>query len=111
MRPIYEIARQFSEGHAPRYRGVKELEYLSNEHQENAQESLRAKTLHLETALQSMSDAITVFDADMRLVAWNQHFVDLYRYPDGFIRCRHAVSADIMSYNARTRRLWPWRSR
>jgi len=98
VRPIYEIARQFSEGHAPRYRGVKELEYLSTSIRKTLK-SLRANTLHLETTLQSMSDAITVFDADMRLVAWNKHFVDLYHYPDGFIRAGISFS-DIMYYNA-----------
>src|SRR5262249_5794925 len=97
IRPIYDIARQFSEGHAPRYRGVKELEYLSTSIR-GTLKKLRAKTLHLETALESMSDAITVFDAEMRLVAWNQKYVDLYRYPDGFIRAGTPF-ADIMSYN------------
>ena len=97
VRPIYEIARQFSEGHAPRYRGVKELEYLSTSIRRTLR-SLRANTLHLETTLQSMSDAITVFDSEMRLVAWNQHFVDLYRYPEGFIRAGMGF-VDIMSYN------------
>jgi signal transduction histidine kinase len=97
IRPIYDLARQFREGHAPRYRGVKELEYLSTSIR-GTLKTLRAKTLHLETTLQSMSDAITVFDADMRLVAWNQQFVDLYRYPDGFIHTGIPFT-DIMSYN------------
>ena len=97
VRPIYGIAREFSENHAPSYQGVKELEYLSSSIG-NMLESLRAKSLHLETTLQSMTDGITVFDADMRLVAWNQHFVRLYRYPDGFIRQGMKFS-DIIHYN------------
>ena len=97
IRPIYDIARQFGEGHAPRYRGIKELEYLSTSIRRTLK-TLGAKTLHLETTLQSMSDAITVFDADMRLVAWNQQYVDLYRYPDGTIRTGMPF-ADIMAYN------------
>jgi signal transduction histidine kinase len=59
---------------------------------------LRAKSLQLETALESMSDAITVFDAGMNLVAWNSRFIELYRYPDGFIR-EGTNFADIMRFN------------
>jgi signal transduction histidine kinase len=83
--PIYGIAREFSEGHPPRYRGVKELEHLSGSISAMLQ-SLQAKSLHLETTLQSMTDGIVVFDAEMRLVAWNQHYVEFFHYPQGFVR-------------------------
>ena len=85
VRPISGIAREFIEGREPEYRGVAELEELSDSIGE-MMNSLRAKTLHLETALNSMSDAITVFDPDMRLIAWNPQFIELYHYPDGFVR-------------------------
>ncbi len=97
VRPIYGIVRDFSENHAPNYQGVKELEYLSSSIG-SMLESLRAKSLHLETTLQSMTDGITVFDLGMRLVAWNQHFVRLYRYPDGFIQPGMRFS-DIIHFN------------
>ena len=63
VRPIYQIAAEFSRGEAPAYKGVKELEHLSDSIGAMLR-SLGAKTLHLETTLQSMSDAITVYDAD-----------------------------------------------
>jgi signal transduction histidine kinase len=97
VRPIYRIAAEFSSGRAPDYKGVKELEALSDSIGETLQ-SLRAKSLHLETTLQSMSDAITVYDPDMRLVAWNSQYTKLYRFPDTLVR-KGASFADIMSYS------------
>lgn len=97
VRPIYWIAAEFSSGRAPDYKGVKELEALSDSIGETLQ-SLRAKTLHLETTLQSMSDAITVYDSDMRLVAWNSQYSKLYRFPDTLVR-KGASFVDIMSYS------------
>ena len=93
VRPIYQIADEFSSGRAPTYRGVKELEHLSDSIG-TMLESLRAKTLHLETTLESMSDAIAVYDAEMRLVAWNRRYLSLYRYPEALVArrnpfCRH----------------------
>ncbi len=97
VRPIYGIARDFGEGRAPEYKGIKELEFLSSSIG-GMMGSLKAKTLHLETTLQSMSDGIAVFDADMRLVAWNEQYVRLYRYPRELMRPGVGF-ADIMRYN------------
>jgi two-component system, sensor histidine kinase len=97
VRPIYQIAAEFSKGQAPAYKGVKELEHLSDSIGAMLQ-SLGAKTLHLETTLQSMSDAITVYDADLRLVAWNPQYLRLSRYPETLIR--HGMHfSDLMRYN------------
>ena len=97
VRPIFRIAGDFAQGDAPDYKGVRELEFLSDSIG-GMMTSLRAKSLQLETALESMSDAITVFDADMNLAAWNSRFIELYRYPDGFIR-EGINFADIMRFN------------
>jgi len=97
VRPLYRIASQFAGGHAPAYRGVREFEHLAQSIGD-VLGSLRARTLHLQTTLQSMSDAITVYDADLRLVAWNDHYVQLYRYPPNLIR--HGIAfADVMRFN------------
>ena len=97
VRPIYQIAAEFSRGEAPAYKGVKELEHLSDSIGAMLR-SLGAKTLHLETTLQSMSDAITVYDADLRLVAWNPQYLLLSRYPETLIR--HGMHfSDLMRYN------------
>lgn len=97
VRPIYQIAAEFSGGRAPAYRGVKELEHLSDSIGAMLR-SLGAKTLHLETTLQNMSDAITVYDADLRLVAWNPQYLRLARFPETLIRYGVHFS-DLMRYN------------
>ncbi len=97
VRPIHRIATDFGAGRAPEYRGITELEFLSNSIRQ-MMDSLKAKTLHLETTLQSMSDGIAVFDAELRLIAWNEHYVRLYRYPLGLVHPR-ASFAVIMRYN------------
>jgi signal transduction histidine kinase len=97
VRPLYRIAADFADGQAPTYRGVREFEHLSNSIGDVLR-SLRASSLHLETTLQSMSDAITVYDADLRLVAWNDRYVRLFRYPPSLIR-RGIAFADVMRFN------------
>lgn len=97
VRPIYQIAAEFSGGRAPAYSGVKELEHLSDSIGAMLR-SLGAKTLHLETTLRSMSDAIAVYDADLRLVAWNPQYLRVFRFPNALIR--HGVHfSDLMRYN------------
>jgi len=97
VRPIYQIAENFSAGSAPRYRGIAEFEHLSTSIGEMMQ-TLRTKTQELETILQSMSDAIAVFGPDMRLSVWNRQYATLYQYPDQLLH-EGAHFAEIMRYN------------
>ena len=46
---------------------------------------LAEKTVVLETTLENMSQGISVYDADLKLVAFNQKYVDLRGYPPGFL--------------------------
>ena len=87
----------FRRGRAPGYKGLKELQVLSSSIG-GMMDSLKAKTLHLETTLESMSDGISVFDADMRLVAWNEQYARLHHYPPNLIRSGVSF-ADIIRYN------------
>jgi signal transduction histidine kinase len=98
VQPIDAIAKASAAGRDPRYRGVAELEHLSDSIGSTLA-SLKAKTLQLETALMSMSDAITVFDREMRLVAWNPQFEALYDFPPDLLRPGTAF-VDIMRFNA-----------
>ena len=50
------------------------------------EEALAEKSGLLETTFESMTQGISVYDADLKLVAFNQRYVDLWRYPPGFIR-------------------------
>lgn len=80
VRPVYAIAEDLSAGSPPRYEGVAELQFLADRIGQMMTDQ-KAKTLHLETTLNSMSDGIAVFDRDMRLVFWNDRFASYYRYP------------------------------
>ena len=98
VRPIYKIADEFGAGIAPTLSWtIAEFEHLSVRIADMMR-SLSAKTKELETILQSMSDAIAVFDADMRLSIWNKQYATLYRYPDDLLR-RGTRFSDIMRYN------------
>ncbi|MCH7777975.1 MAG: PAS-domain containing protein [Gemmatimonadetes bacterium] len=49
------------------------------------EESLAETSALLETTFESMSQGIAVFDADLRLTAFNQRYLDLRDYPKGYI--------------------------
>jgi PAS domain S-box-containing protein len=51
-----------------------------------ADEEIAKKSAMLETTFESMSQGIRVLSSDLKLVAFNQRFIDLWRYPPGFIR-------------------------
>lgn len=50
------------------------------------QAELAAKSLLLRTTLDTMAQGICVYDGNLRLVAFNQKYIDLLGYPDGFIQ-------------------------
>ena len=50
------------------------------------EQALAQKSALLQTTLDHIVEGITVFDADFKLVAYNQVFVDLYKFPPGLIR-------------------------
>lgn len=54
--------------------------------QRQTEGSLEQKSALLQTTLDNMADGISVYDADLRLIAFNQIFIDLYQFPPGFIR-------------------------
>jgi len=85
VRPVYAIAHDLSDGQAPNYEGIKELQYLATSISHMMADQ-KAKNLHLETTLNSMSDGIAVFDRDMELVFWNSRFAAYYRYPPEILR-------------------------
>ncbi|TVS09888.1 MAG: response regulator [Wenzhouxiangella sp.] len=53
----------------------------------------------LSGALENMSQGVCVVDRDMRLVAWNGPYLDLFNYPDELIRVGQPV-ADLLRHNA-----------
>ncbi len=56
-----------------------------------AEREIAEKSALLETTFESMSQGIRVLDADLNIVAFNQKFIDIWRYPPGFIRIGMAL--------------------
>ena len=64
-----------------------------------ASEQARFSREVLSGALENMSQGICVVDSEMRLVAWNQPYLDLFDYPAALIQVGRPV-ADLLRYNA-----------
>ncbi|GAW95670.1 MULTISPECIES: hybrid sensor histidine kinase/response regulator [Colwellia] len=52
----------------------------------------------LQSGVENIEQGISVIDADMRLVAWNQRYIQLLDYPDGFVTAGKSV-AELLRYN------------
>lgn len=53
----------------------------------------------LQATLDNMSQAVSVVDADQRLIAWNARYLELFEYPPGFIHVGKPV-AEVIRHNA-----------
>ncbi len=63
-----------------------------------ASADLRFNQRVLEAALESMSQGICVVDAQLRVVAWNRRYAELFAYPAGMLKVGRAV-AELTAYN------------
>lgn len=52
----------------------------------------------LQSGVENIEQGISVVDADMRLVAWNQRYIELLDYPEGFVTAGKPVS-DLLQFN------------
>jgi PAS domain S-box-containing protein len=66
---------------------------------DEATQKLRFNRELLEAMMENMSQGISVVDANMRLVAWNQRYLDLFQYPEELVQAGRPV-ADMIRYNA-----------
>ena len=53
----------------------------------------------LRAALEHLSQGVSVVDAELRLVAWNQRYLDLFEYPPGLVGVGRPIE-DLMRHNA-----------
>ncbi|MFU8820241.1 MAG: NahK/ErcS family hybrid sensor histidine kinase/response regulator [Gammaproteobacteria bacterium] len=60
----------------------------------------------LETTLENVAEGISVIDADLRLVAWNRRYAELFEYPDELLRIGTPVET-LIRYNASLGRCGP----
>lgn len=54
----------------------------------------------LQVTLDNISQGVSVVDGDLNLVAWNKPYINLFRYPEGFIKVGMPAE-DIIRYNIR----------
>ncbi|MGH8054545.1 MAG: hybrid sensor histidine kinase/response regulator [Stenotrophomonas sp.] len=57
-------------------------------------------------SLQHLPQGVCVVDAQLNLVAWNRRYVELFRFPPGFIQVGRPI-ADVFQYNAKRGLLGP----
>jgi Na+/proline symporter/CheY-like chemotaxis protein len=67
---------------------------------DEASQELRFNRQVLSTTLENISQGVSVVDAEMRLVAWNGRYQELFGYPDGMLYVGRPVS-DLIRWNAR----------
>lgn len=63
-----------------------------------ASQDLRFNQRLLEAALENMSQGISVVDRELRLVAWNRRYAELFGYPESLLRVGVPV-ADLLRWN------------
>ena len=66
---------------------------------DEASQELRFNRELLSTTLENVSQGISVVDAQMRLVAWNRRYLELFDYPDGMVHVGVPV-AELIGWNA-----------
>ncbi|WP_411833244.1 NahK/ErcS family hybrid sensor histidine kinase/response regulator [Pseudoxanthomonas mexicana] len=66
---------------------------------DEAGQELRFNREILSTTLENISSGVSVVDPDMRLVAWNRRYQQLFGYPEGMLYVGRPV-ADLIRYNA-----------
>lgn len=103
-------ARNPSE-YEPRSRA--ELEALVQQHARelrSARDSLLEAAQHADTGLSRQLDhlpqGVVVIDADLRIVAWNRRYIELFRFPPNLIRVGRPIE-DVFRYNAQRGLLGP----
>ena len=83
--------------HALKRRGL-EVDEVAELLDETSQE-LRFSRQLLHATMENVAQGISVVDADMRLVAWNGRYLQMFEYPDGFIHVGRDA-ADVIRWNA-----------
>ena len=66
---------------------------------DEASQELRFNREVLSSTLENISQGVSVVDAQMRLVAWNRRYQELFDYPDGMLYVGRPV-ADLLRWNA-----------
>lgn len=66
---------------------------------DEASQELRFNRELLSATLENIAQGISVVDGEMRLVAWNRRYLEMFDYPEGMVYVGRPV-ADLIRYNA-----------
>lgn len=66
---------------------------------DGTREELQFSRELLSTTLNAISQGVSVVDKDLRLVAWNSRYVEMFQYPPDLIRVGRPI-ADVIRFNA-----------
>lgn len=90
-----------------------ELEAVLQQHaqelrtaQDGIVEAARQADAGLSRSLEHLPQGVVIIDADLRLVAWNSRYMDLFRFPPDLIHVGRPIE-DVFRYNARRGLLGP----
>lgn len=73
---------------------------------DEASEVLQFNRTLLQGAIENITQGISVVDRNLRLVAWNHRYIELFDYPDGLIQIGRPI-ADIIRFNGERGLLGP----
>ncbi len=73
---------------------------------DEAGHELRFNREILSATLENLTQAVSVVDRDLRLVAWNRRYLQMFDYPDGMLYVGRPV-ADLIRYNAERGEMGP----
>jgi len=62
-------------------------------------QALQTQQSILFSSLENLAQGISVVDAELRLVAWNKRYLDLFEYPEGMVKPGQPI-ATLIRYNA-----------
>ena len=107
------FVRQRQRLSALRQRSRQELETVLRQHAEElrtAQDGIvqaaRQADTGLSRSLEHLPQGVVIIDADLRLVAWNSRYVQLFRFPPDLMQVGQPI-ADLLRHNARRGLLGP----
>ncbi len=90
--------------HALKRKGL-ELDEVAEVLDEASQE-LRFSRQLLQATMENVTQGISVVDAELRIVAWNRRYLELFGYPEGMVSVGRPV-ADLIRWNASRGELGP----
>ena len=66
---------------------------------EEASQSFQFNHEVLQSSVQNIEQGISVLDEKLKLLAWNDRYIEIFNYPKGFLKAGMPIT-DILSYNA-----------